>query len=273
MDELIAVVFDDEKAAYEGVHALAEMNAEGSLEVTQVCVTKKDSDGNLSTTAVSDDFPIRTLTGTVLGAVVGVLTGPVGMAAGAAAGAAAGIGAAVGAGTGLIAGMIGDSHSATLDGDFVSDVATALTPGKCAVIAEVQEEWITPLDGRMEALGGMVFRTLKSYLQEDRWKGHIAAAKAQLEQLEIEHAKAQASRKAQLQAQIENLSNRVDAMLARAQARSKQATRKLQALEEKSEKEKGDAKAAAEARIAQLRDGYQSRPPTERSRFDGEGNR
>jgi uncharacterized membrane protein len=67
MDKLVAVVFRDEKGAYEGVHALAEMNTEGSLDVAQVCVIKKEPDGTISTKEVSDDFPIRTLAGTAIG--------------------------------------------------------------------------------------------------------------------------------------------------------------------------------------------------------------
>lgn len=69
--------FRDEKAAYEGVYALSETNAEGSVDVAQVCVIKKESDGRFSTKEVTDDFPIRTLAGSALGAAVGVLAGPV----------------------------------------------------------------------------------------------------------------------------------------------------------------------------------------------------
>jgi len=250
MDKIVAVVFKDEKAAYQGVRAFSEMNREGSLDVAQVCVIKKESDGKVTTKEVAEGFPIGTLAGTGIGAVVGVLGGPVGLA--------------VGAATGAFAGMIGDLYSVGVDEYFVSDVASALTRGKCAVIAEVEEEWVTPLDTRMEALGGVVYRTLKSVVEEDHWKREAAAAKSELEQLKIEHAKAQADRKAKLQAQIDSLSKRIDAKLARAQARSQQVTRefqaKVQALQQKADKEKGDTKAAFEARIAKLRKEYQTRP-------------
>jgi hypothetical protein len=45
-----------------------------------------------------------------------------------------------------------------VDTDFLADVATALTPGKYAVVADVDEDWVTPVDTRMEAVGGVVFR-------------------------------------------------------------------------------------------------------------------
>jgi uncharacterized membrane protein len=250
MDKLVAVIFGDEKTAYAGTRSLSEMNAEGSIEVAAVCVVKKDADGTVSTKQVSEEFPIRTLAGTALGSVVGVLGGPVGLAAGAI--------------VGTWAGIFGDLYSAGVDAEFVSDVSAALTPGKCAVLAEVEEEWVTPLDTRMEALGGIVYRSLKSTVQADQWKRETTDAKAQLEQLKAEHAQARADRKAKLQAQIESLSKRVEAKLQRAQARAQQITQeyqaKVQALQQKADEQKGDAKAVVEARIAKLRSDYQSRP-------------
>lgn len=250
MNEMVAVIFKDEKSAYEGTRALAQMNAEGSVDVLSVQVVNMGADGIVSTNTISsNDFPAGTVGGSALGALVGALAGPVG--------------AATGAVVGAWAGLIGDLFSEGIDADFVSDVAAALTPGKWAVLAEVDEEWITPLDTRMEALGGVVYRTPRSTVRAEQWQWDTAPAKARLERLKIEHAKAQADRKANLQAQIERLSKRVDARLARAQARSQEATReyeaRVQALQQKADKEDGDARAALEARIAKLRSDYQGR--------------
>jgi uncharacterized membrane protein len=257
MNKLVAVVFRDEATAYQGVRAFAEMNNEGSIDVAAVCVVTKAPDGTVSSREVTDyKFPVRTLVGTSVGALAGVLAGPAGAAAGAA------VGAGVGASVGALAGMVGDLYSYGVDADFVSDVETALTPGKSAVIAEVEEEWVTPLDTRMEALGGAVYRTLKSTVREDQAKREAAAAREDLAQLKIEASQARADRKAKLQARIENLSKRIDAKLARAQARSQQDARdyeaKVKALRQKAEQQKGDAKAAVEARIAKLRQDYES---------------
>ncbi|MBV8137935.1 MAG: hypothetical protein JO121_20255, partial [Deltaproteobacteria bacterium] len=106
MDKIVAVVFKDEKAAYQGVRAFSEMNSEGSLDVAQVSVIKKESDGTVSTKEVSEGFPIGTLAGTALGSVIGILGGPVGLA--------------VGAATGAFAGMFGDLYSVGVDHHFVS---------------------------------------------------------------------------------------------------------------------------------------------------------
>ncbi len=250
MDKLVAVIFGDEKTAYAGSRALSELNAEGSIEVSGMCVIKKQADGSVSTKQVAENFPIRTLAGTALGSLVGVLGGPVGLAAGTLVGA--------------WAGMFGDLYSEGVDAEFISDVSAALTPGKCAVLAELEEEWITPLDTRMESLGGMVYRTLKSTVREEQRKREDAAAKAELDQLRAEHAQARADRKAKLQAQIDRLSKRLDVRLQHAQMRAQRLSHeyqaKVNALQEKADRERGEAKAAVEARIAKLRSEYQIRP-------------
>jgi hypothetical protein len=40
--------------------------------------------------------------------------------------------------------------------DLLEFVARELAPGTFALVAEVREEWISPIDGHMEPLGGRV---------------------------------------------------------------------------------------------------------------------
>ena len=68
------------------------------------------------------------------------------------------MGAAVGAASGLALGALYDVDNARIGGDFLDDVSKSLTPNKVALVAEVEEEWTTPVDTRMEALGGTVLR-------------------------------------------------------------------------------------------------------------------
>jgi uncharacterized membrane protein len=249
MNKVLTIVFSDEKSAYAGVSALYALDGEGSIVLNALAVIKKNTDGTVSQESVDDDFPppSGTLAGTALGGLIGLLGGPVGLA--------------VGAGTGALIGVIRDVYTAEVDSDFISDVSTALTPGKYAVIADVDEEWVTPVDTRMEPIGGVVFRTVKSEAEAERRSREAAARRAELDQLKAEHAKARADRKAKLQAKIDQLRARLEKRLEQDQARSKQAAEqmqaKMQALQKKAAKEKGDAKAAIEARIARLRDDYQ----------------
>jgi uncharacterized membrane protein len=247
--KMLAVVFNDEKSAYEGARALAELNTEGSIDVYAAAVLQKDAQGWVTTKKVQSDFPIQTLGGTAIGGLIGLLGGPAG--------------AAVGGGIGVLAGLLGDMYTANVDEEFLTEVSTALTPGKWALIAEVDEDWVTPVDTRMEALGGVVHRTLKSTFEHEQWSQAEADARTELDQLKAEEVDARADRKAKLQAQIGRLSKRVDAKLERAKARSKQAAAEFEArvaaLQKRIEKARGDNKAALQARLARLRSDNQSR--------------
>ncbi|HUO94762.1 MAG TPA: DUF1269 domain-containing protein [Steroidobacteraceae bacterium] len=251
MDKMLAVVFDSETAAYEGAKALTALDAEGSISIYAQAVIKKNVDGTVSTKRV-DEFPIRTFSGTAIGSLIGLLGGPVGL----------GVGAAVGA----LSGLIGDVYASDLDADFVAEVSQALTPGKCAVVADMTEEWVTPVDSRMEAIGGVVFRTLRKTVKEDRSDREAASLRAEIDQLKAEHAKAAADRKIKLQAKIDSLNARREKKLEQSRARSEQAKReleaKVEALQKKAAKEKGDLKAALDARIAHLREDYSHRQHT-----------
>ena len=249
MNKMLAIVFNDEESAHQGVQAMTALLDEGSIAVNAMAVVKKDTDGTISRERIDGDFPMRTLAAGAIGAIIGILGGPAGMA--------------IGMGGGALIGLIGDLVESDVHSDFLSDVSAALTPGKYAVIADVDEDWVTPVDTRMEALGGVVFRTVKSETEEARRAREAAAWRVELDQLKAEHAKARSDRKAKLQAQIDQLRARVEKRLEQDQARSKQASEemqaKVQALQRQAEQEKGDAKTAIEARITRLRDDYRRR--------------
>ena len=251
MDKMLVVVFRDEKSAYEGVAALHALDAEASIVLNALAVIKKNADDTVSTERVDDDFPppSRTLAGTAMGSLIGLLGGPAGFV--------------LGAGTGALIGLIGDLRTAMVDTDFIAEVSTALTPGKYAVIADVEEEWVTPVDTRIEPLGGVVFRTTKSDAEDHRRAREAATRRAELDQLKAEHAKARSDRKAKLQAQIDRLRARLEKRLEQDQSRSKQAVEqmqaKIQALQEKADKEEGEARAGIEGWITRIRDEYQRR--------------
>jgi uncharacterized membrane protein len=249
--KMLAVVFNDEKSAYEGARALSDLNREGSIDVFAAAVVQKDAQGWVAPKKVQSDFPIQTFAGTALGALVGLLGGPAGVAVGSAAG--------------VVTGLLGDMYTSNVDEEFVTEVSNTLTPGKWAVVAEIDEDWVTPVDTRMEALGGVVHRTVKSAFEHDQWSQAAADARTELDQLKAEEKDARADRKAKLQAQIARLSQRVDAKLDRAKARSRQATEEFQAkaaaLQKRVDTAQTDQKAALQARLTKLKSDFQSRHP------------
>jgi uncharacterized membrane protein len=215
MDRMLVVIFPNESKAYEGKTALQQLDDEGSVGVYGYAVLAKNPDGTASVKQGDDVGPVGTLVGTALGSLIGVLGGPVGVAAGAAAGMA--VGSSV------------DLNNTRVGADFIDDVQKFLVPPNVALIAEVDEEWTTPVDTRMEAIGGNVFRRALSDVEDTVDSEDVAAMKADLAQLKAEHAKAQADRKAKLQEKINQLDSKIQAQLQRAKERREATQRKAQA--------------------------------------------
>ena len=199
MDRMLVVVFDSENKAYEGKKALSQLESEGSIAVYAYAVIGKNPDGATTLKQGDDPGPLGTLVGTSLGSLIGLLGGPVGFA--------------IGAGTGLLAGATVDLNNARVGEDFIDDVRQELQPNRFALVAEIQEDWTTPVDTRMEAIGGKVFRRALSEVNETVNEEDVAAMKADLAQMKAEHAKAHADRKAKLQEKINQLDSKIQAQL------------------------------------------------------------
>ncbi len=121
--------------------------------------------------------------------------------------------------SGLTFGAFYDIDTARVGEDFVDDVSKSLTPNKVALVAEVDEEWTTPVDTRMEALGGVVFRRALWEVREKIHDEDVAAMKADLAQMKSEISKANAERKAKLQKKIDQLDAKIDAQEKKAKER------------------------------------------------------
>jgi uncharacterized membrane protein len=249
MEKMLVVVFDNESSTYEGSRALNQLDAEGSITIHAESVIKKDANGKASVMQVDGDFPVRTVGGTAIGSLIGLLGGPIGFG--------------IGAVTGALAGSISDLYAAGVNADFLDDVSAALTPGKCAVVADISEEWVTPADSRMEAVGGVVFRSLRTTVEDDQRARDVAELKDEIAQLKAEHAQARAERKAKLQARIDALNAKIQEKLDQAKQRSEQikgeTEAKVQALQKRAAKAQGDAKQAFDARVVQIRGEYEER--------------
>jgi uncharacterized membrane protein len=215
MDRMLVVVFDNEAKAYDAKRALLQLDAEGSISAYAYAVLAKQADGKASIKQGDDSGPLGTLANTAVGSLVGVLGGPVGVA--------------VGAATGALVGGTFDLRNARVGDDFIEDVSKQLGPNKVALVAEIEEDWTTPVDSRMEALGGRVFRRSLSDVKQTLHEENIAAIKADLAQMKAEHAKANADRKTKLQEKINQLDSKIEAQLKRAKEGRESAERQAQA--------------------------------------------
>ncbi len=246
MERMLVVVFSAESKAYEGSRALEQLDGEGSIVLYAAAVVAKKPDGSAEVKQGADSGLLGTLTGTAVGSLIGLLGGPVGLA--------------VGATTGALGGAIADLENARIGTDFLQEVADALTPGKMAVIAHIDEDWTSPVDTRMEALGGFVYRRSLAELLDLQDEKDVATMEADMAQLKAENAMASADRKAKLQSRIDDLNRklrqRLDQAKAKREAFRRQAEEKVHGLEAKAAKAKEDIRAKQEERLKAARKDY-----------------
>jgi uncharacterized membrane protein len=258
MNKMLVAVFGTELAAYEGLDALKDLHKNGDITLYATAVIVKDSSGEVAVKQGADEGPIGTAIGMLSGSAVGLLGGPVGVA--------------IGASLGSLTGMLFDLDKSGVDIDFVDEVSKALTPGKAAVLADIEETWLTPVDTRLGKLGGIVFRRLRSEVVEDQLAREAAEFDAELKQLKEEFAQARAENKAEVQKHIDATKQKIQATHAHAKAMLDQAKAetdaKLAALEaqmkgandrqkEKIKKRIADAKARHEARRVKLEQAWE----------------
>jgi uncharacterized membrane protein len=242
MSKFVITTFNNEASAYEGTRALRELHAEGELSLYGLAVISKDSAGKLSVREAPDELA-GTATGTLVGALVGLLGGPAGVL--------------VGMTAGMMLGSISDLLNIGVGTDFVDKVAGQLAPGKAAVIAEVDEDWITPLNTRMEAIGGSVAREWRSDFEEAELAKESAARKAEFAQLRAELAHARADAKAKLQTRINEVKVKLDQLSGQAQTKlqklDKDTKAKINELNDQIAKADANTKARIKERLAHLR--------------------
>ena len=215
MDRMLVVVFDSENKAEEGKRALWQLDSDGSIGLFDYAVVAKEADGTAIVKEDNDPGPLGTVFGTSVGSLIGVLFGPVGLA--------------IGAVAGLAGGATTDLAHAGVGEDFIDDVSKTLTPNKVAVVAEIDEDWTFPVDNRMDALGGVVFRRARSDVRHQIHEEDVASMKADLAQFKAERAQAHADRKAKLQERINRLDSKIQAQLQTAKEKREAAEGRAQA--------------------------------------------
>jgi uncharacterized membrane protein len=249
MSKYIVVVFDDAKAAYEGARAVGRLDYEGDLAVYEGAVISKDEDGKVRVQEAVEEGPVGWAAGMMLGSLIGVLGGPAGVLAGAAAGS--------------LSGLMFDIGDAGVNDQFLDDVAGRLTPGKYAVVADVDEGWTAPLDTRMEALGGTVFRSWRIDVEDEQIDRDIEATARELDELEADWKKATGEAKAKLKARVDATKQRLEALKDRTQKKveslKEQSRARIQKLDEQIAKAKADFKTKLEKTRAETKADYEKR--------------
>ena len=215
MDNMLVVVFDSERQAYEGSRALKDLHAEGTITLYAETVIAKDPDGKASVKQSETQGPLGTAVGMLTGSLIGALGGPIGMAAGAS--------------LGTLGGATFDYATTIVGTDFLEEATSHVAPGKAAVVAEVGEEWTLPLDTRMEAIGGTVLRRTRIDVMDAQISRDVEAMDAGLAALDAEYDKAAAEDKAKLESKIATAKAKIQQTRDRARASVEATHREAQA--------------------------------------------
>jgi uncharacterized membrane protein len=243
MNKMLVAVFDSETAASEGLGGLRELHKDGDITLYATTVLTKDKAGKVTIKQAADQGPAGTAVGFLTGGLIGLIGGPVGLP----------IGAAIGGLTGLLFDVDRSGISVT----FVDDVAEALTPGKAAVVADMDESWTAPVDVKLRKYGAMVFRRLRSEVVEDQLNREAAAFQAELKTLGEEMRQASAENKAAIQKDIDAVKKQLKATQDQAKSRLDEAKAemeaKLKALEGQAKSANDRARARTEKRIGDVK--------------------
>jgi len=231
MDRMLVVIFENETKVIDGMKALRELDLHDSITVYRHAVVMRNPDGTTIVRQSDDRGLVGLLVGSFLGGLIGLLGGPAGPA--------------IGFTVGSVAGAAVDLNKARVGEDFVVDVAKALLPNRAAIVAEIEEDLTEPVDSRMEALGGTIFRRGITEVKHTIHDEHIAAIEADLAQVKAELAEVHADRKAKLQGKINQLESKLQAQLQKAKERREAAERETRAKVEFLQAKAAAAKAKA----------------------------
>ena len=249
MNKMLVAIFDTELAAQAGLQALNKLHADGDITVYATGVMAKDAAGVVSVKKSMDPGPIGIATGLAVGGLIGLLGGPAGMA--------------VGALTGTLAGAVRDFWAAGVGLDFIEEAAQRLQPGKVALVAEIEEEWIIPVDAALEAAGGHVFRRARSEVAEAQYDHDIATFKSEIKELESEASHASGAAKVKLQAKVATTKMSLDGAVRRTQERvdtlRHEADAKAASLKLQLSQVRNDVKARIEDRMKHVKSAYHAR--------------
>lgn len=201
MNKILISTFGTETAAYEGLDALKDLHRDGDITLYASSVIAKDPQGNVAVREAADSGPVGTLVGLVTGGLIGLIGGPAGVA--------------VGAYVGGFGGLMYDMFNIGMSGDFIDDVAASLTPGKVAVVADIDESWVTPVDTRLGALGGTTFRRYPGEAVDEQLERETEATSKELEQLDAELRQSTGEARANVEKKIAEQRAKLDALVAR----------------------------------------------------------
>jgi uncharacterized membrane protein len=144
-ENVIAVGFADDSAAFEALTTLNELDSQGQVRVVEAPVVTRSDDGYVQVKdQVGDETLVGTASGGLIGLIVGILGGPLGVL--------------IGGATGLLIGSLYDLDDADDTDSVLSEVSKTVQVGRNTLLAEVVEQTPEVIDTAMSHMSGTVVR-------------------------------------------------------------------------------------------------------------------
>jgi uncharacterized membrane protein len=249
MNKMLVVLFDEEAAAEAGLQALHKLHSEGEITLYAEGVIEMDAVGKVGILASKAQVPGGVCIGLAVNSLMGLLGGP--MATATMTPARPDVSAVRAfwmVGVGL---------------DFIEEARAAFQPGKLALVAEIEEDWITPTNIALGSEGGHVIRRTRMDVAERDFDHAIAALKSELAQLKAEVSHANGADKLTLEGELEGAKGRLDVAIVRAKQRlvvfKAETDQKSELLTSQLSNAKGDVRARVEDRVKSVKRAYHAR--------------
>jgi uncharacterized membrane protein len=189
---VVAVSFHEDSAAYEALTDLKELDTQGQLRIQAAAVVVRDDSGHL---AIKDEVGGHRLTATGTGGLLGLLIGVIGGP----------FGVLLGGATGLLIGSLFDIEDEDDTESVLSDISKAVRPGQTALLAQLTEQSYEIFDAAMAHLNGTVLRRPVADVEAEIAAAEEAQRAAKKEARKVLREQRRAKEQAAIRAKIDEL--------------------------------------------------------------------
>ena len=235
MNKMLVAVFENERDAFNGLSAMKDLHRDGEITVFADVVLLKDSEGKVSAKDSSGNSVSGTALGFTVGALTGLLAGPLGFVLG-------GLG-------GSTIGLMYDLYNSGVNAEYIDDVSKAMENGTVSIVAEIEEEWVVPVDTKIDENNGIVFRRLKDEVVYDQIERENAQTEQEIEHLRAEMSEAKDDAKANIQKHIDTAKEKLELMKTKVEEKNEAVEKEFK---EKSETIKNQIDTASNRHKAKL---------------------
>jgi uncharacterized membrane protein len=246
MDKMIVIVFNREPTAYAALHALKQLHGEGSISLFSGVVATKELNGRLTAKQVGNPTQLPSALSIATDALVVALGGESAAA------------------PAWIENLnVSPIENVGVSDDFVDEVARYLRPGKSAVIAEIEEDWVTPVDTIMTLLDGIVLRCARAEFTDTQLEREASIMRTEAELLRHELGRVEGTARLRLQVKADAAVSKLEAARAiakeRIRAMALEAEAKIGRMQAQVASLSNDERSNIERRIFEVQAEYQKR--------------